>query len=61
MIGALYQSDQRIVDIYKDKCTLAEYQESKVSANDVLNYIEIISINNRSMLNFKFNNKKIQN
>lgn len=54
MIGVLYQSDQRIVDIYKDKKTLAESSESKMSPDEVLNYIEIISANNKSMLNFNF-------
>lgn len=60
MIGAVYQSDQRIVDIYKDKCTIAEEYECRVSTDEVLNYIDMISVTNRSMMNFKFqrNNKK---
>ena len=53
MIGARYNSDQRIVDIYKEKSTLAQAQESKLPPEEVLNYIEMISVNNRSLLNFK--------
>jgi len=53
MIGAMYQSDQRIVDIYRDKSTIAESGESKVSPEQVLNYIELISVTNKSLLNYK--------
>ncbi len=54
MIGARYESDQRIVDIYKEKSTIAEAAESKMRPEDVMNYIEMISINNRSLLNFNY-------
>ena len=37
MIGARYNSDQRIVDIYKEKSTLAQSQESKLQPEEVLN------------------------
>lgn len=53
MIGATYTSDQRIVDIYKDVSTIAESKESKMPPEEVLNYIELISVNNKSLLNFK--------
>ena len=53
MIGAMYQSDQRIVDIYRDKSTIAENGESKVPPEQVLNYIELISVTNKSLLNYK--------
>ena len=49
----MYQSDQRIVDIYRDKSTIAESGESKVSPEQVLNYIELISVTNKSLLNYK--------
>lgn len=53
MIGVMYKSDQRIVEIYKDKSTLPENNESKVSPEEVFNYIELISITNKSLLNYK--------
>ena len=53
MIGAMYTSDQRIVEIYKDKSTVAENKDSKVPPEEVLNYIELISVTNKSLLNFK--------
>lgn len=49
----MYKSDQRIVEIYKDKSTLPENNESKVSPEEVFNYIELISITNKSLLNYK--------
>ena len=49
----MYASDQRIVEIYKEKSTIAESTEEKLPPEQVLNYIELISVNNRSMLNFK--------
>lgn len=53
MIGVMYKSDQRIVEIYKDKSTLPENSESKVSPEEVFNYIELISVTNKSLLNYK--------
>ena len=53
MIGAMYTSDQRIVDIYKDVSTIAETKESKMKPEEVLSYIELISVNNKSLMNFK--------
>ncbi len=53
MIGAQYTSDQRIVEIYKEKSTIAECKDEKLSPETVMSYIEIISVNNRSLLNFK--------
>ena len=53
MIGAMYASDQRIVEIYKEKSTIAESTEEKLPPEQVLSYIELISVNNKSLLNFK--------
>lgn len=54
MIGAMYQSDQRIVEIYRDKSTIAETSnEGKLPPEKVLDYIEMISVTNKSLLNFK--------
>ena len=53
MIGAMYSSDQKIVDIYKDKSTVAEMTESKVSPEKVMDYFEFISIANRQYIQFK--------
>ena len=53
MIGAMYASDQRIVEIYKEKSTIAESNEDKLPPEKVLDYIELISVNNKSLLNFK--------
>jgi len=53
MIGAKYTSDQRIVDIYRDVSTIAESKEEKMAPEKVLDYIELISVNNKSLLNFK--------
>jgi len=53
MIGAMYSSDQKIVDLYKDKSTIAETRESKVSPDEVMNYIEFISVTNRTYIQFK--------
>lgn len=53
MIGARYSSDQRIVDIYKEKSTIAEVSESKIAPEKVLDYIEMISVNNRCLLKHK--------
>ena len=52
MIGAMYTSDQKIVDIYKDVSTIAESQESKMAPEEVMNYIELISVNNKTLMNF---------
>ena len=49
----MYQSDQRIVDIYRDKSTIAENGDSKISPEEVLSYIELISVTNKSLLNYK--------
>ena len=53
MIGAMYQSDQKIVDIYKDVSTIATEKESKISPDEVFNYFEMISVANRSFVNYK--------
>ena len=53
MIGAMYQSDQRIVEIYRDKTTIAESNEQKLPPEKVLDYIELISLTNKSLLNYK--------
>ena len=53
MIGAMYQSDQKIVDIYKDVSTISEDKESKISPDEVFNYFEMISVANRSFVNYK--------
>ena len=53
MIGAMYSSDQRIVDIYKDKSTIAESTESKIPPEKVLDYFEFISVANRRYIQFK--------
>ncbi len=53
MIGAMYTSDQRIVEIYKDKSTIAETSESKVSPDDVMNYIQLISVANMGCMNVR--------
>ena len=51
MIGAVYNSDQRIVDIYKDVSTIAGGQGGKMTPDDVFNYIELISVNNKALMN----------
>ena len=53
MIGAQYQSDQRIVDLYKDVSTIAEDKSEKLPPEKVLNCLEWISVNNKSLMNFK--------
>ena len=53
MIGAMYSSDQRIVEIYRDKSTVAENNESKIPPEKVLDYIELISVTNKSMINYR--------
>lgn len=53
MIGAVYTSDQRIVDIYKDVSTIAEEKGGKMQPEEVFNYIELISVNNKALMNFK--------
>ena len=53
MIGAVYTSDQRIVDIYKDVSTLSENKGEKIPPEKVLAYIDIISSNNKYLMNFK--------
>ncbi len=53
MIGAVYNSDQRIVDIYKDVSTIAGNQGGKMNPEEVFNYIELISVNNKALMNFK--------
>ena len=53
MIGAMYSSDQRIVDIYKDVSTISENKGGKMNPEDVFNYIELISVNNKALMNFK--------
>ena len=53
MIGAVYNSDQRIVDIYRDVSTIAGDQGGKMSPDDVFNYIELISVNKKALMNFK--------
>ena len=58
MIGAMYSSDQRIVEIYKDKSTIAETSESKVSPDDVMNYIQLISVANMGCMNL--NNRRLR-
>ena len=53
MIGEMYQSDQKIVDIYKDVSTISEEKESKISPEEVFNYFEMISVANRSFVKYK--------
>ena len=53
MIGAVYNSDQRIVDIYKDVSTIAGNQGGKMNPEEVFNYLELISVNNKALMNFK--------
>jgi hypothetical protein len=53
MIGAMYTSDQRIVDIYKDVSTIAEDKSDKMPPEEVFKYIELISVNNKALMNFK--------
>jgi len=53
MIGAMYQSDQKIVDIYKDVSTISEAKESRISPEEVFNYFEMISVANRSFVNYR--------
>ena len=53
MIGAMYTSDQRIVDIYKDVSTIAEDKGDKMPPEEVFKYIELISVNNKALMNFK--------
>ena len=53
MIGAMYPSDQRIVDIYKDVSTISEDKSEKMPPEEIFKYIELISVNNKALMNFK--------
>ena len=53
MIGAMYTSDQRIVDIYKDVSTISEDKSEKMPPEEIFKYIELISVNNKALMNFK--------
>lgn len=51
--GITYESDKRLVEMYKDKSTIAIEKESKIPQEEVLDYINLVSINHRSLINIK--------
>jgi len=59
-VGANNQFDKRLVEIYYDKKTVAENTESKIDQNRIWDCMEMISLNNKAVMNFKVNGLKIR-
>jgi hypothetical protein len=51
--GITYESDKRLVEMYKDKSTIAIEKESKIPQEEVFDYMNLVSINYRSLINIK--------
>ncbi len=51
--GITYESDKRIVEMYKDKSTIALEKESKIPQEEVFDYMNLVSVNYRSLINTK--------
>ena len=51
--GITYESDKRLVEMYKDKSTIALDKESKIPQEEVFDYMNLVSVNYRSPINTK--------
>ena len=51
--GITYESDKRLVEMYKDKSTIALEKESKIPQEEVFDYMNLVSVNYRSLINTK--------
>ena len=51
--GITYESDKRLVEMYKDKSTIALDKESKIPQEEVFDYMNLVSVNYRSLINTK--------
>ncbi|MDD3593674.1 MAG: hypothetical protein PHX18_03500 [Candidatus Gastranaerophilales bacterium] len=59
MIGAQYELDRRIISEYKDKNTNATSSAKTLPQELVWDYIEMLSWNNRNVVNMKKNQKQL--
>ena len=51
--GITYESDKRLAEMYKDKSTIALEKESKIPQEEVFDYMNLVSVNYRSLINTK--------
>ncbi len=51
--GITYESDKRLVEMYKDKSTIALEKDSKIPQEEVFDYMDLVSVNYRSLINIK--------
>ena len=51
--GITYESDKRLAEMYKDKSTIAIDKESKIPQEEVFDYMNLVSVNYKSLINIK--------